>query len=497
MERQPTPPLDEMDPDTLVEETNNILSSGSSSTPSNSSTSSSNSSLLDENSSTTEDEQETADEQPLTQYHAKNYFNSTMGGKDLRLLFAMAVGCNSRELPDHKDPPFSKAKAYHSEVKPDAATLKLEVTWRYQAYIHKGHQPCPSNWKIDKCIEYLMSNPIPTSEKRDLDFLQSELEEWKGIQCMVNDSHKREDDWILHQLWSCDIPYLQLYHTLVEDHIRSAFGKAYHVKTREELDGRNSMLFQDFYELAAKQFNDGEWIPDSLVLPDLHEDYARSKPLLLNVAPITADQFKKKVNDNRYKMVKVTADWERSGVGAGMINNVIEGDDEEKDDDATETQCDTQRQRQTQNKTQQYEFIDRDDRKSFLRERLPHILYLWHISHQYGILTKVRQQLNGDFIVDGKSAPSVDTSSAHKRKHTPSSASVSESDGLNKNMEQIADSINGLVCVARQSQQTQQTNILHQRRKELEDTIQSLDISCMELELRMLEENSGRKKDVY
>ena len=32
-------------------------------------------------------------------------------------------------------------------------------------------------------------------------------------------------------------------------------------------------------------------------------------------------------------------------------------------------------------------------------------------------------------------------------------------------MEQIADSINGLVSVARQSQQTQQINILHQRPK--------------------------------
>ena len=200
----------------------------------------------------------------------------------------------------------------------------------------------------------------------------------------------------------------------MEDHIRSAFRKAYHAKTCEELDGRNSTLFQDSYELAAKQFNDGEWIPESLVLPDLHTDYARSKPLPLNVAPITADQFKKKLNHNRYKMVKVIADWKRSGVGAGMINNVIEGDDEEKDDDATETQRNTQQQHRPQNETQQYEFIDGDDRKSFLRERLPHILYLWHISHQYGILTKVRQQLTGGFIVDGKSAPSIDTSSARK-----------------------------------------------------------------------------------
>ena len=159
---------------------------------------------------------------------------------------------------------------------------------------------------------------------------------------MVNNRNKREDDRILHQSWSCDKPYLRLYYTLVEDHIRSVFGKAYHAKTCEELDGRNSGLFHDFYELAAKQFNNGKWIPDSVVLPDLHEDYARSKPLPLNVAPTTADQFKKKLNDNRCKMVKVIADWERSGAGAGMINNVIEGDDEEKDDDTTETQCNTQ-----------------------------------------------------------------------------------------------------------------------------------------------------------
>ena len=71
-------------------------------------------------------------------FHAKNYFNSTMGGKDLHVLFAMAVGCNTRELPDHKDPPFSKAKAYHSEIKPDAATLKLEVTRHWTVSIRKG-----------------------------------------------------------------------------------------------------------------------------------------------------------------------------------------------------------------------------------------------------------------------------------------------------------------------------------------------------------------------
>ena len=144
-----------------------------------------------------------------------------MGGKDLQVLFAMAIGCTTHDLPDHQDTPFSKAKMYHSEVKPDAATLKLEVTRQWKAYFFTCHQPHPSNWK-----------------------------------------------------------------------------------------------------------------------------------------------FKKKLNDSRYKMVKVISDWECSSTGAGMVNNIVDDSDAEP---------------------MEYEFLDGNDCKSFLREHPPHILYLWHLSHKYGI----------------------------------------------------------------------------------------------------------------
>ena len=75
-----------------------------------------------------EQDQQESSTTKLSPYHVKDYFNSTMGGKDLRVLFAMVVGCTTHDLPNHKDVPFSKAKTYHSEVRPDAATLKLEVT---------------------------------------------------------------------------------------------------------------------------------------------------------------------------------------------------------------------------------------------------------------------------------------------------------------------------------------------------------------------------------
>ena len=176
---------------------------------------------------TKEDKQSTK----LSPYHAQNYFNSTMGGKDLQVLFAMVVGYSSHEFPDHMDPPFLKSKAYHSEVKPDTATLKLEVKWCWKAYFSTTRQQCPTNWKIDKYHEYLLSHPIPTSKKADLDFSESEIEEWKGIQLMINESQEKEDNQIIHHSWSSDIPYLHLYHTLVEDSIQSAFGKVYYAKT--------------------------------------------------------------------------------------------------------------------------------------------------------------------------------------------------------------------------------------------------------------------------
>ena len=94
----------------------------------NSTKSKTNSSSTDNTEEEEQQEDPTMQQQKLTEHHVKNYFNSTMGGKDLRILFAMAIGCHSQDVPDHKEPPFSQSKVYHSEVKPDVSTHKLEVT---------------------------------------------------------------------------------------------------------------------------------------------------------------------------------------------------------------------------------------------------------------------------------------------------------------------------------------------------------------------------------
>ena len=131
-----------------------------------------------------------------------------------------------------------------------------------------------------------------------------------------------------------------------------------------------------------------------------------------------------------------------------------------------------------------YEFIDGDDRKSFLCEQSPHVLYLWHIAYTYDILHNVRQQLRNDCISEGSNAPSV----ASIKKKPPESNDPSViTNNLPNNIQQITDSINGLVRAAKQSQTNQQLDFLHRRCKELEDTIGVLDSACVELELKILD----------
>ena len=85
-----------------------------------------------------------------------------------------------------------------------------------------------------------------------------------------------------------------------------------------------------------------------------------------------------------------------------------------------------------------------------------------------------------------------------KRKHSLNSSdpSYSESGKFTENMEHLADSISGLVSVAQQSHQTQQINIMHRHRKELEDSIEKIEGSCIELELRLLG-STGTRKQVF
>ena len=103
------------------------------------------------------------------------------------------------------------------------------------------------------------------------------------------------------------------------------------------------------------------------------------------------------------------------------------------------------------------------------------------------------QQLRNEFTADGSSAP--DVGSVRKWKSPPGSNDPSViTNRLSDNIQQIAASINGLVGVARQSQQTQEIQMLHVHQKGLEDTIEYLEASSMEMEMKSCDETGTKKK---
>ena len=83
-----------------------------------------------------------------------------------------------------------------------------------------------------------------------------------------------------------------------------------------------------------------------------------------------------------------------------MARNLFQGQSD--DDDNSNGNSENQ-----QSERDVYEFWDGDDRKSFLRERPSHLLYLWHLAYKYNILNAMRQQLRNEFTTDGSSAPDV------------------------------------------------------------------------------------------
>ena len=72
------------------------------------------------------------------------------------------------------------------------------MTQQWKAYKTSCRQLRPVNWKMEKVVEYLMNNPIPPLAVVDRTWLKTELEEWKGIQEMINESQQHSADKVIH-----------------------------------------------------------------------------------------------------------------------------------------------------------------------------------------------------------------------------------------------------------------------------------------------------------
>ena len=100
-------------------------------------------------------------------------------------------------------------------------------------------QPSPKGWVVSKCLPWLESHPIPVPSV-DAAYLKGVVLEIKGT--ILRKFSPSVDGSSKGRNWYGEIPILRLIHTLLEDDIKDKWIHQHDPMTREELDGRKSVV---------------------------------------------------------------------------------------------------------------------------------------------------------------------------------------------------------------------------------------------------------------
>jgi hypothetical protein len=212
------------------------------------------------------------EEPPVSSLYCRVYFESEKAGsKDLRVLFAMAEGHDGLSFPKHTDPPFIESTAYFKQIKPNRQILQAEVKRRFTAYVLQGKEPKPSAWTISACPAWLSKNQIPSNDEfpDELRYIKKELIKYQTHVTTMVLSEKQQSD--TSKNWCNQLPFLRLYHVFMDEEIRHKLVILNVVKSQEAIDARNLVKgVSNFFEDAVAKFNDVNFVPESMALPDLH-----------------------------------------------------------------------------------------------------------------------------------------------------------------------------------------------------------------------------------
>ena len=408
-----------------------------------------------------------------TENLAKSYYIAN--GKAPQVILSMHIGIptliENVEILHMDDSFFSplKKKDYYPKIK----HLIAEIHRRWKLYPCKERltgAPCPNQWKRDKIIKFLMDNPIPKGSS-DRIWVEEEINYMSNhIKSMKLEKQTAKEQSSLGTSWTNHKPYLRLYHTLNDEGVRERLLKQFDSKDCYKIDGRNSVVRDmDFYEFAADKFNSAFWVPTSLRLPHLHPDFSEPIELPMKYHPIDAKTVKKRIGIARAQMVMVISRWEQSGNGAAMVDN----DYPETEEENVAVNLDEV----------VVNLKDGDDRSNFLISEKPHVLYLWEICQQNGVLSVLRQQMSEEVKGSGESTNLTSYSSYKKSK--PKSQGIESEKFIQTSKENNQNMVSTLVRVTNVNVNSRKYEIRMgyalQRRMELENHIKDVKQSLIQL----------------
>ena len=236
-------------------------------------------------------------------------------GNSKTLLFSMALGMvhpDGSQLIQQIElnyAPYAASSSRRSFV-PKKKDLVEEVLRR--AFVSQLPSPKCKNWNTSQLVTYLRENPI--SNQVDLAYVKGQLRTFEQA-LMAGAAERTATNAILNvetsnrgATWTL-IMWMRLVQTLAEDGVKHSFLERHNSDDREILDARNSGIRPPTWDaVVAARFNDKSWVPHSIAVPSLHDDFDSSSLLPFDdaVTPIMSEQVKSRVADVKAKLVIVS-----------------------------------------------------------------------------------------------------------------------------------------------------------------------------------------------
>jgi hypothetical protein len=159
-------------------------------------------------------------------------------GNDKKVLFLLCIGLNDNtDIPlfSFENEPWSRLPK-NSSMRPRNTDFVHEITRRAKLY---NILPVPraSNWKRPQITEWLEQNPV--REGNCIEFLTDEVAKLRDI--LVR-AQQQENELTSPggRKWRGTVPFLRVIMCLTDDHVKYLFLNRANVRTRHELDARNS-----------------------------------------------------------------------------------------------------------------------------------------------------------------------------------------------------------------------------------------------------------------
>jgi hypothetical protein len=382
-----------------------------SSTPSTGAQTGINSSLLVDSSTDEDDKNEQEDDNGASMVagdgECEIVYKDNFNSKKLLMVMVYGIIVEDKNIGDCEAEPYASASG-KKQFLPILLGLKDEVIRRSTS--KKKPLPKCKNWNKPKLLAWLGDNPIENLV--DVAFLIKEEASLRNvlIEAKKETSQLASNDNIKKSPWVTNLPFLRLYHCLLDDNVKKAFMIKDDAWNRQQLDARMSSNRPPSYEeLVTKLFNNPNFKPDSMELFDLHHDFCDEMSLSLDIMPglITPEEVKSRMADSRAKLVivslyfhccaclfyysnticfqikQIVNKWELSGNGFGQRT--------EDDDEFGHLDADN--------------FMAGDNRQSFLQGYRSHILYLWHLADTNDILKKTLCVLDSLVTATSESVP--------------------------------------------------------------------------------------------